>query len=329
MFDTARSTDRVVLVTGAAGFIGSQLTDALLESGCSVVGVDDFSRGVEKNLTLARRNPGFEFYEFDLSDEAAVLGRLAPRLRRGRIAEVWHMAANSDIPAGVSDPRVDHRKTFMTTFNTLLLMRELEIPCMAFASTSAVYGEHPGVLRETTGPLLPISNYGAMKLAAEGLISAAVEAYLERAYIFRFPNVLGPRLTHGIIYDFLNKLRQESGELEVLGDGRQQKPYLHVADLIEAMTFIREKAVARVNLFNIGPEDEGATVAEIAAAVLAGVQSAAAIRYTGGDRGWVGDVPRFQYSVEKLAELGWRARSTSIEVVRRTVSEVTTDGEWA
>jgi len=300
-----------------------------LDGGFTVIGVDDFSRGVESNLARARQHPRFEFHKLDLSDESAVLGELAPRLQAKPIAEVWHMAANSDIPAGVRDPRVDHRNTFMTTFNTLLLMRELRIPSIAFASTSAVYGEHPGILRETTGPLLPISNYGAMKLAAEGLISAAVEAYLERAYIFRFPNVLGLRLTHGIIYDFLNKLRANPIELEVLGDGKQQKPYLHVSDLIEAMIFIRERALERVNLFNIGPQDEGATVSEIAAAVLAGIESGAAIRYTGGDRGWVGDVPRFQYSVEKLASLGWGAQATSIEVVRRTVAEVTADGEWA
>jgi UDP-glucose 4-epimerase len=326
MLENHRSAGRI-LVTGAAGFIGSQLTDALLKSGREVVGVDDFSRGIARNLAHARAYPSFEFHELDLSDEAAVLGELATQLGERPIAEVWHMAANSDIPAGVADPRVDHRKTFMTTFNTLLLMRELAIPCMVFASTSAVYGENPGVLRETTGPLLPISNYGAMKLAAEGLISAAVEAYIDRAYIFRFPNVLGPRLTHGIIYDFLLRLRENPNELQVLGDGKQQKPYLHVAELIEAMTYIRGRATQRVNLFNIGPEDEGASVAEIADAVLSGIQSSASIRYTGGDRGWIGDVPRFQYSVEKLANLGWRAASTSIEVVRRTIAEVTTDGE--
>ena len=309
------------MVTGAAGFIGSQLTDVLLASGYTVIGVDDFSRGTEQNLVRARRHPKFDLHSIDLADEGAVLHTLAPRLRQRHIAEVWHMAANSDIPAGVRDPRVDHRNTFMTTFNTLLLMRELAIPRMSFASTSAVYGEHPGLLRESTGPLLPISNYGAMKLAAEGLISAAVEAYLEQAHIFRFPNVLGPRLTHGIIYDFLNKLRRDPSELEVLGDGTQQKPYLHVKSLIEAMLFIRENARDRVNLFNIGPEDEGATVAEIAKAVLQGVNSEAPIRYTGGDRGWIGDVPRFRYSVEKLAQLGWRASSTSLEVVRCTVSE--------
>jgi UDP-glucose 4-epimerase len=166
-----------------------------------------------------------------------------------------------------------------------------------------------------------------MKLAAEGLISAAVEAYLERAFIFRFPNVIGPRLTHGIIYDLLNKLKVSPRELEVLGDGRQQKPYLHVKDLIDAMLFIRNSAGERVNLFNIGPEDEGATVAEIAGAVVAGVNSNVVIRYTGGDRGWVGDVPRFRYSVQKLTDLGWRSFSPSIGAVRRTIAEVTNEGK--
>jgi UDP-glucose 4-epimerase len=326
MIKFAGNSKRVVLVTGAAGFIGSQLTDTLLESGCAVIGVDDFSRGVEQNLVIARQHPDFEFHLIDLSDETEVLQKLTPQLQERSISEVWHMAANSDIPAGVRDPRVDHRNTFLTTFYTLLLMKELEIPVIAFASTSAVYGEYPGLLTESIGPLLPISNYGAMKLAAEGLISAAVEAYLQQAFIFRFPNVIGPRLTHGIIYDLLNKLKQTPDTLDVLGDGTQQKPYLHVQDLIQAMLFIRKTANGKINLFNIGPEDEGTTVAEIAQAVAATAKSEVAVRYAGGDRGWVGDVPRFQYSVQKLADLGWRSFSSSAQAVRRTIAEVTREG---
>src|ERR1039458_4779971 len=187
MLDSTKNSEGTVLITGAAGFIGSQLTDALLASGSVVIGVDDFSRGTRQNLSSASGDPNFEIHAIDLADEAAVMGPLASHLRGRPIAEVWHLAANSDIPAGVRDPRVDHRNTFMTTFNTLLLMRELSIPRIAFPSTSVVYGEHPGLLHESTGPLLPISNYGAMKLAAEGLISAAVEAYLQQAHIFRFP----------------------------------------------------------------------------------------------------------------------------------------------
>lgn len=326
MSESFMKSARVILVTGAAGFIGSQLIDVFLGKGCTVIGVDNFSRGLEENISYARTHSNFTLYNVDLANEQAVLEILVPALSGKLIDEVWNLAANSDIPAGVRDPRVDHRDTFMTTFNTLLLMRELSIPIIAFASTSAVYGALPDLLCETSGPLLPISNYGAMKLAAEGLISAAVESYLKQAFIFRFPNVIGPRLTHGVIYDFLNKLRVNPNELEVLGDGTQQKPYLHVKDLIDAMQLIRDKASERINLFNIGPADEGATVTEIANAVLDQVQCSATIRYTGGDRGWVGDVPRFRYSVKKLADLGWHAPSTSVGAVLRTVAEVAPKG---
>lgn len=322
MSETSIKSGRVILVTGAAGFIGSQLIDVFLGKGCTVIGVDNFSRGVEENLSYARTHSNFTFYNVDLANEQAVFEMLVPALRGKLIDEVWHLAANSDIPAGVRDPRVDHRDTFLTTFYTLIMMRELCIPRIAFASTSAVYGEHSDILRETTGPLLPISNYGAMKLASEGLISAAVEAYISQAFIFRFPNVMGPRLTHGVIYDFLNKLRRNPNELEVLGDGTQQKPYIHVKDLIDAMLFIHERSNERINLFNIGPQDQGATVTEIANAVLNQVNCGAVIRYTGGDRGWIGDVPRFRYSVQKLEDLGWKAQSSSLDVVIRTVAEV-------
>jgi UDP-glucose 4-epimerase len=324
IMSTSTKHSQVVLVTGAAGFIGSQLTDKFLSEEYKVIGVDNLSRGIYENLVFSQKNPNFTFFNIDLSDEVSVLNVLVPALRGQQIDEVWHFAANSDIPGGVLDPRVDYRDTFLTTFNTLLLMKELSIPTISFASTSAIYGSHPHLLSETTGPLLPISNYGAMKLASEAMISAAVESYLIQAFIFRFPNVIGPRLTHGVIYDFLNKLRANPKELEILGDGKQQKPYLHVKDLIDAMIFIREKAKEKINLYNIGPTDDGATVTEIANAVLEKVQCGATIRYTGGDRGWIGDVPRFQYSVKKLSNLGWNAPSTSIEAVLRTVAEVAT-----
>jgi UDP-glucose 4-epimerase len=145
---------------------------------------------------------------------------------------------------------------------------------------------------------------------------------LKRVFIFRFPNVIGPRLTHGIIFDLLRKLESKPAALDVLGDGTQQKPYLHVRDLIEAMLFIRARASEKINLYNIGPEDAGATVAEIVQTVVTAARTTARIRYSGGDRGWVGDVPRFRYSVEKLAGLGWRCHSSSVDTVRRTLTEL-------
>lgn len=312
-----------IVVTGAAGFIGSHLTDRLLDQGHTVVGIDNLSRGTRDNLRSALGNPAFHFFEGDLTD----LSAFREILRPFDINMVWHMVANSDIGAGVADPHVDLRDTFQTTFNTLLLMRERKIPKLAFASTSAVYGVHDAVLTEDTGPLFPISNYGAMKLASEALISAAVESYLDRAWIFRFPNVIGSRATHGIIFDLLTKLSKNPPDLEVLGDGTQQKPYLHVSELVEAMLLICEKAQDPLNWFNIGPPDEGATVRQIAEAVRQEAAPSKPIRFTGGNRGWVGDVPRFRYSIEKLKDLGWSPQRTSEEAVKEAVTEINREFE--
>jgi len=165
-----------------------------------------------------------------------------------------------------------------------------------------------------------------MKLASEAIISAARETALDRAWVFRFPNVVGPRATHGAIYDFLQKLRANPAELEVLGDGHQQKPYLHVTELVEAMLFITEHASDAHNTFNIGPEGTSTTVRHIAETVVAAAAPAAAIRYTGGARGWPGDVPRFNYSIEKLKRLGWKPALTSDEAIERTVGELIANG---
>jgi UDP-glucose 4-epimerase len=312
------SKEKVVLVTGAAGFIGSHLTDRLLEQGHTVVGIDNLSRGTRENIEPARKNPEFHFFQADLTDLAS-FGNIA---RQFDVEMVWHLVANSDIGAGVADPNVDLRDTFQTTFNTLLVMREQKIGKLAFASTSAVYGLNDAVLTEDIGPLFPISNYGAMKLASEALISAAVESYLERAWLFRFPNVIGSRATHGIIFDLLTKLSKNPPDLEVLGDGTQQKPYLHVSELIEAMLLVVAQADRPLNWFNIGPPDEGATVRQIAEAVLREAAPSLPIRFTGGNRGWVGDVPSFRYSIDKIKRLGWSPQRTSTQAVEQAVSEI-------
>ena len=182
-------------------------------------------------------------------------------------------------------------------------MSENKIPRIAFASTSAIYGDLNQKLAEDIGPLFPISNYGAMKLASEAAISAAAESFLERAWIFRFPNVVGSRATHGAIYDFCHKLKKNPAELEVLGDGTQEKPYFHVTDLIDAMLFITDNAKDRLNFFNIGTSASVTTVRYLAETTVSHAQPSAKIRYTGGNRGWVGDVPKVNYSVEKLKKL--------------------------
>jgi len=311
-----------MLVTGAAGFIGSHLVDRLLEAGHSVLGIDNFRRGSRQHLSAALPNSRFQFKVLDLNNLDQYRDMLARVTARQPIDLVWHFAANSDIAAGVSDPQIDLRDTFLTTFHTLLLMREFAIRQIAFPSTSAVYGDNPAPLSEDTGPLLPISYYGAMKLASEASISAAAESFLERAWIFRFPNVVGPRATHGIIFDLLRKLAANPDALEVLGDGSQQKPYLHVSELLDAMLFIQQHAAEKRNCFNIGPEDDGTTVRFIADTVVNVASPGRPIHYTGGNKGWVGDVPRFRYSIEKLNALGWKPRFNSEQAIARAVSEI-------
>jgi UDP-glucose 4-epimerase len=315
----------LMVVTGVAGFIGSHLADRLLAEGHRVIGIDNLSRGTRQNITAALTHSAFCFLEADLSDLAAAEKDVLPVIAAaGRAVDtVWHMAANSDIAGGIADPAIDLRDTFATTFNTLWLMRQMTGVRVALASTSAVYGVHPGKLTETVGPLLPISNYGAMKLASEAVISAAVESHLQQACIFRLPNVVGSRGTHGVIYDLLVKLARSPEEVEVLGDGRQRKPYLHVSELIDAMMFIwRNQGQEKRVIFNIGPDDEGIEVAEIAQEVVTASGTGARIRFTGGDRGWIGDVPRFRYSIEKLAHAGWRPRSSSAAAVRKAIREL-------
>lgn len=308
-----------VLVTGGAGFIGSHLIDALLAHGNKVVCLDNFELGQRNNIVKAMENKCFILQEGDAAD----IDVLAHLIEHYSIEMVYHLAANSDIQKSAKEPGIDFKNTFKTTYAVLEAMRRCGISRLFFASTSAVYGEKEReCVAEDCGNLTPISYYGGAKLASEAFISSYAYMNDINVTIFRFPNVIGPRLTHGVIYDFIRKLEGNPVTLKILGDGTQRKPYIYITDLIEAILFIVHLEEQNVNIYNIGSESS-TTVTEIADMVCEkmGLKQVE-YEYTSGNRGWKGDVPCFQYNLDKIHKTGWHAKYTSNEAVSLTLDNV-------
>lgn len=304
------------LVTGGAGFIGSHLCDALIARDDTVICVDDLSRGRKENIFHLENSDSFTFYQEDISN----IGTLKRIFEKEEPEYVFHLVANSDIQESAKNPEVEFCNTYSTTFNVLQCMKEYDVRQLFFASTSAVYGDKRSmILDEDTTGLSPISYYGAAKLGSEALISAYSYMNGMEALIFRFPNVIGPRLTHGVIYDFINKLKKDPAELEILGDGQQTKPYIYVLDLIQAIVSMMDRGKTGVSLYNLGVESTTSVtkIADILCEEM-GLENVK-YRYTGGESGWKGDVPRFQYSLDKIHRTGWRAEYDSDESVRMAI----------
>lgn len=306
-----------ILVTGGAGFIGSHLVDFLLEKGHFVVAIDNMFLGKKENIVHNLSNKNFRFYRCDILDYE-LLNQI---FKENNFDVIFHLAANSDIAQSHTNPDIDLKNTFLTTYNVLRAMKEYGVKEIVFASTSAIYGEVKFDVTEDFGPLFPVSHYGAAKLASEAFISSFVENYNFKAWIIRFPNVVGKRATHGVIFDFINKLSKNPKVLEILGDGNQNKPYLHVKELVEAMVFIWEHTNDKINYFNVGVEST-TTVKKIAEIVSEEMELKPEFIFTGGDRGWIGDVPYFRYSLDKIHRLGWYAKMTSDQAVRKAVKEI-------
>jgi len=305
------------LVAGGAGFIGSHLIDALIEKGHRVVCVDNFLLGTKENISHLENNPLFTLYEQDICDFQGIRAIF----EKESVDYVFHLAANSDIQAGGKDSFIDFNNTFLTSFNLLECMRQFSVKKLFFSSTSAVYGEQEGQLPEAAGALEPVSYYGAGKLAAEAFISAYSARNDIASLVFRFPNVVGSRLTHGAVYDFINKLQRDPVRLEILGDGKQTKPYMYVSDLIKGiMQFMN--VPSGVTLYNIGVETR-TNVTSIADMVCDAMKlKNVSYEYTGGRGGWPGDVPEFEYNLSKIHAAGWKAEHTSDEAVARTAREL-------
>jgi UDP-glucose 4-epimerase len=308
-----------ILITGGAGFIGSHLCDYL--SGNNIVVLDNLALGKKRNIEHLLNNSNFKFIYGDILDDE-LLDKLFTSVK---FDIIFHLAANSDIAKSYYDPNVDKDNTFLTTYALLNKMKKYGVKKIIFASTSAIYGDTTDVLHEDYGPLKPVSHYGASKLASESFISSFVENYGLQAWIVRFPNVVGERTTHGVIYDFIKKLKNDSSKLEVLGNGKQYKPYLYVKDLIEGILFVWKNSNDSLNIYNLGVNSR-TKVKEIAQMVIEEMNLNAEIYYTGGDRGWIGDVPTFNYDLKKVNTLGWNASYTSNEAVRKSIQYILTLG---
>ena len=300
-----------ILVTGGGGFIGSHLVEKLLSKDNKVVCVDNFVFNHKVCIKSFHDHNNFKLYEIDINN----YDELNKIFKNEKFDFVYHLAANSDIKLGYSNFNVDLNNSFLSTYNILRCMIENSVKNLMFASTSAIYGKLNTFLNEDTGPLLPISNYGAAKLSSEAYISSFTECYDLRAWIVRFPNVVGWRLTHGVIYDFINKLNDNSSVLQILGDGKQEKPYLFVQDLLEAIELIIKKSNNNVNIFNVSP-DNFSTVDYIANTLIKKMNiKDVNISYSGGKVGWVGDVSKFKYDTAKIRDLGWLPNYTSDQAI--------------
>jgi len=301
--------DSRVLVTGGAGLVGSHLAAGLLDRGATVRVADDLSKG-----TRDRVPDGAEFVEADMTDADGVARAVTDDLDI-----VFHFAAYTD--TNYDDDRALFEENTEMTYNVLDRMREVGVDRLAFTSSSTVYGEAPRPTPEDYGPLEPISVYGSAKLADEALVSTHAHSYGIRSWVFRFANIVGPRQRGNVIPDFIEKLDADPTELEILGDGRQEKSYMHVSECVDAIRHVVEGADDAYNVYNLGTRTT-TSVTDIADTVSEELGVDPEYAYTGGDRGWTGDVPKMRLSIEKLADLGWEPSVESDEAVRRSARQL-------
>ena len=313
--------DKSILVTGGAGFIGSHLVEALLAEN-EVTVLDNFSSGKREFIAPHLNNSRFRLLEADLFDTIALEKAL------DGVDNVFHLAANPDVKLGAENTRVHLEQNVLATYNLLEAMRKCGVKKIAFTSSSTIYGEAAKVpTPEDYGPLLPISLYGASKLACEALISSYCHTFNMQSWIFRFANIVGERGTHGVLVDFIRKLRENPSELEILGSGRQKKSYLEVKDCVRAMLQCVQHSDEQINVFNIGSEDsvDVTKIADIVALQMG--LTDVLYRYTGGvdGRGWKGDVLVMQLSIEKIKRLGWTPLEGSVRAIETAVKALLKD----
>lgn len=313
-FTPLLSAGEPVLVTGGAGFIGSNLVDRLLAAGHPVTVYDDLSTGQREFLERAATSPRFRLVEANLHDQATLQVAMQGQTM------VFHLAANADVRRGTERPRRDLEENTIATHNVLEAMRLAGVRNIAFSSTGSVYGESEVFPTPEDGPFpVQTSLYGASKLAGEGLISAYCTGFGMRAVIFRFVSILGERYTHGHVFDFYQKLLQDPTTIEVLGNGQQRKSYLYVQDCVDAIFVACQKARRPVEVFNLGT-DEYCYVDQSLGWICEALGIQPERTYTGGERGWIGDSPFIFLDCSRIRSLGWAPKLTIREGILKTLS---------
>ncbi len=300
-------------ITGCAGFIGSSLTDRLLQDGHEVVGYDNFSTGLHEFLIEAKKSPRFTLVHDDLLNRDTVIESMK------NIDVVLHMAANADVRFGTNHPHRDLEQNTIATFNVLEAMRLNNVKKIAFASTGSIYGEAAVIPTPEQAPFpIQTSLYGASKLAAEGLIQAYCEGFNFQGYIFRFVSILGERYTHGHVFDFYKQLLDNPNKLTVLGNGKQRKSYLYIQDCIDAIFWAMQHATDKVNIFNLGT-DEYCEVNNSIGWICDYLNLSPEKTYTGGERGWIGDNPFIFLDTSRIRNLGWKPKLTIEQGIQQTI----------
>ena len=307
-----------ILVTGGAGFIGSHLVDKLIKDGFNIRVIDNLSSGRLENLTQYRNGSRVEVVMGDLKKMEDALKAV------DGVDVVFHFAANPEVRVSTTNPEIHFNENVVATFNLLEAMRRRDVKELVFASSSSVYGEPEQIPVSEDVPIRPVSVYGASKAACENLIHAYTKLYGIKAVILRYANVVGPRLRHGVVWDLINKLRENPNELEILGDGKQVRSYIYIDDAIEATIIAWRKSFSNFNVYNVASED-WLTVDEVADEVikamgLLGVKKVYKPLLHGV--GWPGDVKRIALRIDRLKTLGFTPRFSSRDAVRLTVKSL-------
>lgn len=301
------------LVTGGAGFIGSHLVDHLLSRGHFVKVYDNLSGGNYDFIKHHENNKRFSFTKADLKDLKTLI-----KETRG-IEMVYHLAANSDISKGILDPSIDFSQTTQNTFTLLQAMKKNKINKLFYTSGSGVYGDVGATYtKESYGPLIPVSMYGATKLSAEAMIFAFSNFFDIQVWVLRPANIIGPRLTHGVVFDFIKRLKKNPSKLKILGDGMQSKSYLYVLDVIRGIDIVTKKATQKINIFNIA-SNSFINVNSIADVIVSEMNIRPKRSWTGGKIGWKGDVAKVRIDNGKITKLGWKPKYDSKNAIKKTV----------